>query len=59
MVINRDGTETAAGSWVVPVNEAPTGPPTVSGSAAVPADAVAAVEIRDLDGHQIMSIPTI
>ena len=59
VVITRDGTETAAGSWVVPVNEAPTGPPTVSGSAAVPADAVAAVEIRDPEGQQIVSIPTI
>ena len=58
VVITRDGTETAAGSWVVPVNEAPTGPPTVSGSAAVPADTVAAVEIRDPEGQQIVSIPT-
>jgi hypothetical protein len=59
VVITRDGTETAAGSWVVPVNEPPTGPPTVSGSAAVPADAVAAIEIRDPAGEQLVSIPTV
>jgi hypothetical protein len=58
VVITRDGTETGAGSWVVPINEPSTGPPTLSGSAAVPADAVAAVEIRDPAGQQIVSIPT-
>jgi hypothetical protein len=58
VLITRDGTETGAGSWVVPVNEPSTGPPIVFGSAAVRADAVAALEIRDPAGQQIVSIPT-